>query len=153
MYSNTQSKFFKMIYWLTGQSGAGKTTIANKLLESDKLIKPFLVDGDRLRELFNNKDYTETGRRENVLLAQLIAETINKTGRDVLVALVSPYRDQREQFKERIGEDIKELYVHTTRITGKENFHVNNYEEPLNNFVDIDTSNITVEQACKIALN
>jgi adenylylsulfate kinase-like enzyme len=142
-----------MIYWLTGQSGAGNTTIANELLKSDKLNRPFLVDGDRLRELFNNKDYSETGRRNNVLLAQSIAETIHKMGRDVLVALVSPYRDQREQFKEHIGEDIKELYIHTTRITEKENFHVNKYEEPLNNFVDIDTSDITVEQACKIALN
>ena len=142
-----------MIYWLTGQSGAGKTTIANELLKSTKLKNPFLVDGDRLRELFNNKDYSEKGRRENVLLAQSIAETINLIGRDVLVALVSPYRDQREEFKERIGEDIKELYIHTTRITGKENFHVNQYEEPLKNFIDIDTTNITVEQACEIALN
>jgi adenylylsulfate kinase len=58
-----------MIYWFTGQPGAGKTSIANSLIE--KLPKnTFHVDGDDLREIFNNKDYSETGRRKNIELAQ-----------------------------------------------------------------------------------
>jgi adenylylsulfate kinase-like enzyme len=44
-----------MVYWFTGQPGAGKTSIANSLIE--KLPKnTFHVDGDDLREIFNNKD-------------------------------------------------------------------------------------------------
>ncbi len=49
-----------MIYWLTGQPGAGKTTICNEILDiRDHRI--FHIDGDDLRDLFDNKDYSETG--------------------------------------------------------------------------------------------
>jgi adenylylsulfate kinase len=53
---------------------------------------------------------------------------------------VSPYRDQREKFKEKMGNNIVEIYVHTKNIRGRENFHVQNYETPLENFIDIDTT-------------
>jgi len=44
-----------MIYWFTGQPGAGKTSIAKSLIEN--LPKnTFHVDGDDLREIFNNKE-------------------------------------------------------------------------------------------------
>ena len=55
--------------------------------------------------------------------------------------MVSPYRDQREDFKARLGDDIKELYVHTTEDRGRNHFHVENYEQPLENFIDVDTTN------------
>ena len=54
-----------MIYWLTGQPGAGKTTLGNWLiaaLQGDAV----LVDGDDIREIFENKDYSEQGRRKNI---------------------------------------------------------------------------------------
>jgi len=51
--------------------------------------------------------------------------------------LVSPYRDLREEFKKR--SDVREIYVHTKEIRGREDFHVD-YEEPIDNFIDIDTS-------------
>ena len=37
--------------------------------------------------------------------------------------------------------DVIEIYVHTTEIRGRENFHVTNYEPPTENFVDINTTN------------
>jgi hypothetical protein len=55
--------------------------------------------------------------------------------------LVSPYMAQREGFKYELGENIKEVYVHTTDIRGREQFHVAEYNPPLENFVDIDTTN------------
>ena len=134
-----------MIYWFTGQPGAGKTSIAKVLI--DKLPKnTFHVDGDDLREIFNNKDYSETGRRKNIELAQHITHFLHNKGTNVVVSLVSPYIDQREEFKQKIGNDIIEIYVHTENLRGREDFHVKNYEEPLENFLDMDTSDVIIEK-------
>lgn len=133
-----------MIYWFTGQPGAGKTSIAEVLI--DKLpSNTFHVDGDDLREIFNNKDYSETGRRKNIELAQHITHFLHNKGTNVVVSLVSPYRDQREEFKQKIGDDIIEIYVHTENLRGREDFHVKNYEEPLENFLDMDTSDVLIQ--------
>jgi adenylylsulfate kinase len=134
-----------MIYWFTGQPGAGKTSIAKSLM--DKLPNnTFHVDGDDLREIFNNKDYSETGRRKNIELAQHITHFLHNKGNNVVVSLVSPYRDQREDFKNKFNNTIIEIYVHTEHIRGREDFHVKNYEEPLENFLDMDTSDVLIEQ-------
>ena len=58
---------------------------------------------------------------------------------DVVISLVSPFRDLREKLKSEML--CKEFYIHTTEIRGRENFHVTNYETPLENFVDVDTTN------------
>jgi adenylylsulfate kinase len=132
-----------MIYWFTGQPGAGKTTLGKHLetylLHSNKVIH---IDGDDLRDIFQNKDYSETGRKKNIERAQEIALFMSKKGYEVVVTLVSPYRDQREQFKE--NNDVREIYVYTTDDRGRNNFHVNNYEKPQDNYLDIDTTNISI---------
>jgi len=129
-----------MIYWLTGQPGAGKTTLGNWLIAALK-GNAVLVDGDDIRKIFENKDYSEQGRRKNIELAQNIAHFLHKKKMNPVVCLVSPYRDQRENFKHKMGEDIVELYIHTSEIRGRESFHVEGYEQPLENFIDIDTTN------------
>jgi adenylylsulfate kinase-like enzyme len=59
-----------MIYLFTGQPGSGKTTLAKKLqmwLQTDKANwrkSVFHIDGDQLRELFPNKDYSKEGREK-----------------------------------------------------------------------------------------
>lgn len=128
-----------MIYWFTGQPGAGKTTLAN-WFQSHFREKGMVIDGDDIRAIFDNKDYSEAGRRKNIELAQRMAKFFHHKGNVAIVSLVSPYRDQREAFKTEMGENIKELYVHTTDIRGRESFHVSNYEPPLDNFVDVNTT-------------
>jgi adenylylsulfate kinase-like enzyme len=130
-----------MIYWLTGQPGAGKTTLVKMLYTHLHPMKPMIVDGDDIREIFNNKDYSEAGRRKNVELAQHLAHFIHNKGGVALVSLVSPYKDQRDSFKELIGDDnIKEIYVHTTQDRGREHFFVEGYQPPTENFIDCDTT-------------
>jgi len=128
-----------MIYWMTGQPGAGKTTLA-KWMEAHFAGKGVIVDGDDIRAIFDNKDYSEAGRRKNIELAQNIAKFYHHKGNVAIVSLVSPYKDQRDYFKETMGDNIQEIYVHTSSIRGREQFHVANYEAPTENFVDIDTT-------------
>jgi adenylylsulfate kinase len=106
----------------------------------------FHVDGDDLRAIFDNKDYSETGRRKNIELAQQLAHFLHNKGNNVVVSLVSPYKDQREEFKNKLGDSLKEFYVHTTEIRGRENFHVENYQQPTENYLNLDTTNISVEE-------
>ena len=139
-----------MIIWLTGQPGSGKTTICKRIL----MDKPdvFHIDGDDLRDLFENKDYSETGRRKNIELAQQIAEYLNKKGKDVVVSLVSPYKDQRDKFKEKMGDNLVEVYIHTSEKRGREDFFVKEYGQPTENYLDIDTTNESVEESTKKVL-
>ena len=66
----------KKIIWLTGQPGSGKTTLANLLKkhfntsESYKNKTVVIVDGDDLRDITVNKDYSRKGRENNIKTAQ-----------------------------------------------------------------------------------
>ncbi|SVD50608.1 uncharacterized protein METZ01_LOCUS403462 [marine metagenome] len=139
-----------MIVWFTGQPGSGKTTLAERFI-NDKLLwfmrmnrrDIIHIDGDDLRESIHNKDYSEEGRRENINLAMNISRFMDDKGFTVIVSMVSPYRDQREELK--MERNIGEFYLHTTEIRGKEDYFVENYEPPLHNFVDINT-NKTIEE-------
>lgn len=136
------------IIWLTGQPGSGKTTLCKKMMSSGD----FNIDGDDLRELFDNKDYSISGRRKNVLLAQQIAEFLHNKGRNVFVSMVSPYKDQRDKFKEKMGNNLIEVYVHTSETRGRENFFVEDYEPPTENFIDIDTTNVPIDVCANLII-
>ena len=139
-----------MIYWFTGQPCAGKTTLA-KMLEKHIVDNVYMIDGDDMRELFSNKDYSIKGRVENVGTAQRIAHYLHNQGQDVIVSLVSPYLDQREDFKKLIGlENIVEFYVHTSEARERDHFKAIAYTPPISDYVDIDTTNDTVEQSFEI---
>ena len=134
-----------MIYWFTGQPGAGKTTLADMLkeeLEKNRnfVYKVFRIDGDDMRELFSNKDYSIKGRVENISTAQRIAHYLHNQEKDVIVSLVSPYIDQREDFKKLLGENIKEIYVHTSDKRERDNFKSIAYTPPQSNYIEIDTT-------------
>ena len=131
-----------MIYWFTGQPHSGKTTLANTLKE-EFMPHAFRIDGDEMRKLFVNNDYSEKGRRANIDAAQKIAHYLHNLGKDVIVSLVSPYKDQREEFKYVLGWQVREIYVHYNPENGKrgrEKFWVENYSKPEENYLDIDTT-------------
>jgi adenylylsulfate kinase len=133
-----------MIYLFTGQPGSGKTTLAKKLqmwLQTDKKNwrkSVFHIDGDQLREIFPNKDYSKEGREKNIQKAFDIAKYLDKSGNDVVISLVSPYREMREQLKSECK--VQEIYCHTKKIRGREDFFALDYEKPIEFFINLDTS-------------
>mgnify|MGYP001075923189 CR=1 FL=1 len=139
-----------MVLWFTGQPGSGKTSLTNGFIEDKligfmkiQLVRIVHIDGDDLREVVDNKDYSEKGRRENINLAMNLARFMDNKGFTVVVSLVSPYRDQREELK--MERNIAEFFLHTTEIRGKEDYFVEGYEPPLHNFTDINTDK-TIEE-------
>ena len=135
-----------MIYWFTGQPAHGKTVLANMLKE--ELPNAFRIDGDEMRELFTNKDYSINGRVVNVGTAQKIAHYLHNQGHDVIVSLVAPYVDQREDFKKLIGiENMVEFYVHTSEPRERDHFKAVAYVAPSENFIDVDTTIDTPEES------
>ena len=131
-----------MIYWFTGQPGSGKTVLAD-LLKEKFLPHAYRIDGDEMRELFSNKDYSINGRIKNIDTAQKIAHYLHNQGKDVIVSLVSPYLDQREEFKTLLDWQIKEIFVHydISKVKrGRENYHVVAYHQPINDYINADTT-------------
>ena len=129
-----------MIIWLTGQPGSGKTTMATKLFEmySDwlQLDNVIHLDGDDVRNVLDNKDYSLEGRRKNIQFAIDMARVLHDKAYVVICSFVSPYRDMREKLKEM--SKVKEFYLHSTRELRKE-YWVKDYEPPLENFTEINT--------------
>jgi len=134
-----------MIIWLTGQPGAGKTTLAKEVVSNlEKSKNVFHLDGDDLRDIYENKDYSEKGRRANIELAMNIARYLDNKGCQVVCSLVSPYRDMREQLKSE--RDVKEFYIHTSEIRGREDYFAKGYEPPIEDYINIDTTNKSIEE-------
>jgi bifunctional enzyme CysN/CysC len=105
------------VLWLTGLPGSGKSTIANEA--ERKLhamgLHTYVLDGDNLRTGLN-KDlgFTPEDRAENVRRVGEVAKLLFDAGLVVLVALVSPFRADREKVRTLFGEgEFCEIYVST----------------------------------------
>lgn len=148
-----------MIYWFTGQPGSGKTVLGTKLhkfLETQKRNwrkSVFHLDGDNLREITNNKDYTEQGRRNNIKTAQIIVEYLHLNECDVVVSVVAPFLDLREELKEKMGEEMVEIYIHCSDERPRSDFKVKDYQSPEVNFIDIDTTKDSIEVSFSKLIN
>ena len=138
----------KKIIWFTGQPGSGKTTLSNalqkRLKESEQSINCISVDGDDLRDILVNKDYSEKGRRKNIETAISLTKFLQSKGFLVIVSLVSPYKDLRDMLKN--DRETMEVYLFTDEKRGKENFFVDDYQKPTENFLSIDTGKKSIEE-------
>ena len=102
--------------WMTGLSGAGKSTIANevekRLFAEGK--HTMLLDGDNVRMGLNkNLGFGEADRVENIRRVAEVSKLINDAGIIVLASFISPFHQDRRNAKEIIGDRFIEVYVST----------------------------------------
>jgi bifunctional enzyme CysN/CysC len=103
--------------WLTGLSGSGKSTIARELERALHALgrHAFVLDGDTLRTGLNQDlGFSREDRAENVRRTAEVARVLNDAGLIAIVALISPYREERERARQIVGaERFVEVHVDT----------------------------------------
>jgi len=160
------------VVWLTGYSGAGKSTIAN--LVEKKLFsigrRTYLLDGDNVRHGLN-KDlgFTEQDRVENIRRVAEVAKLMVDAGLIVLVSFISPFRAERRGARALLedGEffevfidtplaqaearDVKGLYKKARRGELKNFTGIDSpYEPPESPEIHVDTTQLSPEQAADL---
>lgn len=99
--------------WLTGLSGGGKTTIS-EFLEKELRSQGYnvtLLDGDVIRQnLTKGLGFSKEDRDENIRRIGFVADLLTQHGAVTIVSAISPYRNLREEIRQRIGNFI-EVYV------------------------------------------
>jgi bifunctional enzyme CysN/CysC len=105
------------VLWLTGLSGAGKSTIANAV---ERMLNrhgchTYLIDGDNVRGGLNRDlGFTEADRVENVRRVAEVARLFVDAGLIAIISLISPYRSDRLMARERLsGGEFVEIFVDT----------------------------------------
>ena len=160
------------IFWMTGLSGSGKSTIANavELQLAQKGFHTFLLDGDNIRHGLN-KDlgFTEADRIENIRRIGEVSKLMTDAGLIVITAFISPFESERNMVREMVdaGEfveifidtplqvaetrDVKGLYA-KARAGELKNFTGidSPYETPLKPEIIIDTEELSVDRAADV---
>jgi adenylylsulfate kinase len=160
------------VIWLTGLSGAGKTTIADALMKAfkDKHIIPVLLDGDEIRQSLNQNGFDQSSRKKHNLSVGYLASLFEQQGHIVIVALISPYNEIRNEVRNLctnfievfvsspidtcIQRDTKGLYKKA--IAGEINDFTGisaPYFPPKNPEVLVDTSSLSVSECTNMVLN
>jgi adenylylsulfate kinase len=161
------------VIWLTGVSGAGKTTLAKAL--SEKLRKMDLnvevLDGDGIRsKLYPDLGYSKEEREMHNRVVVEMANLLAKNGVITIVSIISPFKSTREFARKEIGNfvevylkcsieelirrDPKGLYAKAMKgemegLTGYDGV----YEEPDNPDLVLETDKLSVEEEVDILIN
>ena len=145
-----------MIIWFTGQPGSGKTTLANniikKISKEKNGIKIINLDGDDLRNINKNKDYSKEGRIKNISTAISIMRFLSNKEYLCVVSIVAPYKFLRDELKDEFP--FLEVYLYTSDIRGREEFFAKDYEIPTDpHTLKLDTGDLTIEESVDKVLN
>jgi adenylylsulfate kinase-like enzyme len=133
-----------MIIALFGQPHSGKSTIANQFPSYKN------IDGDKLRELFANKDYSREGRIRNLNRASDIAHYLHSHGNNITLSLVYPYKEARD-YLNSLTEDVCWIYLTYEGERGREKFHVQDFEQPSEEeALYIDTSSLSLNHCVQL---
>jgi adenylylsulfate kinase len=153
--------------WITGLSGAGKTTIAGELerVLRGRGHRVEVLDGDVVRtNLSKGLGFSREDRDTNIRRIGFVSKLLSRNGVAVITAAISPYREVRDEVRaeienfvevfvkcpldELVCRDVKGLYAKALRgeignFTGVSD----PYEEPLNPEVVVETDRETIEES------
>ncbi|HEY6581838.1 MAG TPA: adenylyl-sulfate kinase [Rubrobacter sp.] len=100
--------------WFTGLSGSGKTTIS-EIVEHElrtRVRKVEVLDGDIVRtNLSKGLGFSKEDRDTNVLRIGFVADLLTRNGVGVIVSAISPFKDVRDQVRQKVGENFIEIFV------------------------------------------
>lgn len=147
------------VYWFTGLSCSGKTTLAKELLSAFS-IKPILLDADDIRKGINSDlGYSKEDRIKNVDRIAQMANLLASQGFNVIVTCISKEAEQRAKIKELIGPGYVEIFVDRS-IENCQKYDtkglyksistekmVNNYQKGQTATLTLDTNFDTLEQS------
>lgn len=159
-------KWKPTVLWFTGLSGSGKSTISERVFEiiSELGYEAEHLDGDVIRDIFPKTGFTKDDRNEHIKRVGYLASRLQVHKVFVIGSFVSPYREARD-FVREMCEDFTEIYISTPyeecerrdvkglyamakrgeikNFTGLDD----PYEAPENAELEIDTTNVTIDQA------
>lgn len=112
---NRQAGHKSGVVWLTGLSGAGKSTIAT-LVEQELFDKKYMItilDGDTMRSGLNSDlDFSPEARMENLRRSGEVASLLASRGFIVLATFISPFQIGRDIVRDIVGDDFFLVHVH-----------------------------------------
>jgi 3'(2'),5'-bisphosphate nucleotidase len=157
------------VLWFTGLSGAGKSTVADKVFE--KIGKEGLslerLDGDEVREhLTKGLGFSKEDREENIRRVTFVAKVLSRNGVGVISTFISPYKEMREKVRNEVTNfievyvnaplavceerDIKGLYKKARAGEIKHFTGIDDpYEVPENPELELDTDKESIEESAQ----
>jgi len=142
--TRSQLNITKTIIWLTGQSGSGKTVIANALQQK---IGGVILDGDEMRSsISTDLGFAKEDRESHNLRVARLAKVLSKST-PVIISVIAPFEDARK----KIDEIAKPFWVYIER-----DLPINNdkpYQPPLNYHVKVNSDTQKVSEQVNIILS
>jgi bifunctional enzyme CysN/CysC len=163
------------LIWLTGISGSGKSTIANRLEKELYLkgVRTHILDGDNIRHGLNNDlGFSDSDRVENIRRVAEVSKLMMDAGILVISSFISPFDVDRNMVKSLVGiEDYIEVFINTSLSEAERrdpkglykkartgeipNFTgiSSPYEEPKSPNIIINTEKNNIDESVKIILD
>ncbi len=159
--------------WFTGLSGAGKSTIANAVVERLQALgrRVELLDGDEIRKnLSQGLGFSKADRDANIARIAFVAKLLSRNGVIAITAAISPYRETRDHARAEISNfvevfvdcplevceqrDVKGLYARARSGEIKQFTGISDpYEVPQNPEITVHTDQENVDQEVEIVLS
>lgn len=168
---NEEKKLKPAVLWFTGLSGSGKSTISEKVypILKERGYRTEHLDGDAIRDIFPKTGFSKKERNEHIKRVGYLASRLQAHGVFVIGSFISPYKESRD-FVRNLCEDFVEIYISTpleecerrdvkglyekaregeiTQFTGIDD----PYEAPENPELEIDTTDISVDDAVDMVI-
>ncbi|NGP75913.1 adenylyl-sulfate kinase [Balneolaceae bacterium YR4-1] len=161
-----EKKLKPAVLWFTGLSGSGKSTVSERVspVLKERGYRVEHLDGDAIRDIFPKTGFSKEDRNAHIKRVGYLASRLQAHGVFVIGSFISPYKESRD-FVRNLCEDFVEIYISTpleecerrdvkglyekardgeiTQFTGIDD----PYEAPENPELEIDTTDITVDEA------